>query len=162
MAFLRNALVLYDYGDFVDESSKDTGAPFVQLLPLTDPARAHATFVQKRLGGVDSTGAASKALLPPSQMQHSPQTDAEKKAELEGKVLRQWPYILLGGLVLVGGIVGLIVWRCCCGRNRGRGCCGRRKAAAAPTIPMSGHGQRYQSLQEPAPNAYRDPYAYKQ
>jgi hypothetical protein len=138
----------------------------VQLLSVTDAAKAHQDFVQQRLGGVDSTGAASKALLPVSQMQHSPQTDAEKKAELEGKVLRQWPYILLGGLALVGGTTALIIWRCCCGGRRGRGCCGRRPARQSippAGIPLAGPGLRYQALGEPAPAAYgsyQDPYKH--
>jgi hypothetical protein len=158
MSFIRNAYTLMDFGDFVDDVKSDTGAPFVQLLSLTDPAKAHHDFVQVRLGGVDSTGDPAHALLPAAQGLKSPQTDAEKKAHLEGKVLRQWPYILVGSLALFALIAGLIVWRCCC-----RGRRARARKHQSVVLPMTGAApsQRYHSLAEPAPAAYgsaQDPY----
>ncbi|KAF5319957.1 hypothetical protein D9611_010985 [Ephemerocybe angulata] len=55
MAFLRNVYTLFDYGDFLPQSSnsdaKDT--PYIQLLSLTEPSEAHSDFVTARLGGVD-------------------------------------------------------------------------------------------------------------
>ncbi len=53
--------VLLDYGDFIDSSTSNTAAPYVQLLPTTDPAAAHADFVATRLGGVDTTGSQKNA-----------------------------------------------------------------------------------------------------
>lgn len=70
-----------DYGNFVEDTSSDTGDPFVQLLPLTDPVEAHQDFVNVRLSGVDTTGSPSQALLPASEMQHSPVSEEEKKKE---------------------------------------------------------------------------------
>ncbi|TFY75629.1 hypothetical protein EWM64_g8384 [Hericium alpestre] len=82
MAFMRNAYSLIDFGNFVS-GTKDTADPFIQMLPLTDPATAHADFVKARLNGVDTP---SKALLPASQESHSPMSAAEKKQHREGEV----------------------------------------------------------------------------
>lgn len=119
MGFLRNTYTLLDYGDWVDESSIDTGSPFIQLLPLTNTAQAHDDFVKARLGGVDTTGAASQALVPESEAQSSPESAAEKKAHYEEAVISRWPEILAGCLIFVIICVGLIVWRCCCRRDKG-------------------------------------------
>lgn len=76
---VRNAYTLFDYGDFVEDTSEDLGDPFIQLLSVTDVNTAHQQFVQARLSGVDTTGDASQALLPVSEMQHSPESEKEKK-----------------------------------------------------------------------------------
>jgi len=47
---VTNVYLLIDYGDFVDGTTK-TDKPYVQLLPMTDPAAAHADFVATRLSG---------------------------------------------------------------------------------------------------------------
>lgn len=72
---------LFDYGNFVEDTSSDLGNPFIQLLPTTNLTAAHEAFVQVRLSGVDTTGSSSQWLLPSSEMQHSPETEAEKKAQ---------------------------------------------------------------------------------
>ncbi|KAH9016601.1 hypothetical protein EDB85DRAFT_1898042, partial [Lactarius pseudohatsudake] len=54
MAWLTNVYLLIDYGDFVDGTT-NTDSPYIQLLPMTDPAAAHAEFVATRLNGKDST-----------------------------------------------------------------------------------------------------------
>ena len=59
---VRNAYILINFGDFVDGALAKVGDPYIQLLPLTDPAEAHRDFVQARLGGVDDAG--SLHLLP--------------------------------------------------------------------------------------------------
>jgi len=117
MTFLRNAYALLNFGDWVDNSSGDRGDPYIQLLPLTDPAAAHADFVNARLAGIDTTGSAQYALLPADQQQHSPVSAEEKKKKYEEMILSRWPYILVGCLVGVILIVALIVWRCCCRRK---------------------------------------------
>lgn len=76
---MRNTYTLLDYGSFVEDTSDDTGDPFIQLLPITNVAKAHQDFVNVRLSGVDTTGSASQALLPTSEMQHSPESEEEKK-----------------------------------------------------------------------------------
>jgi len=118
MNFLRNTYTLLDFGDFVDESSNDRTSPFMQLLPLTDVNTAHNDFVQARLHGQDTTGSPSKALLPASQCQHSPESAEEKKQHYEEMVISRWPYILAGCLLFLILAIGLIVWRCCCRRGR--------------------------------------------
>ncbi|KAI9448436.1 acid protease [Lactarius indigo] len=50
MAWLTNVYLLIDYGDFVDGTTK-TDKPYVQILPMTDPAAAHADFDNKDNGG---------------------------------------------------------------------------------------------------------------
>jgi hypothetical protein len=46
--------VLLDYGDFIDGSTSNTAAPYVQLLATTDAAAAHADFGATRLDTTDS------------------------------------------------------------------------------------------------------------
>lgn len=142
--------------NFVTDSSKDQVDPYVQLLPLTDKASAHADFVQTRLGGVDTTGDSAHVLLPASEAKSSPQSDAEKKQQLEGKVLRQWPYIFLGCLAFVAIVVGFAIWKCCCGRNKGKhSCCAgrtRERKAQSLMLPTTAPGQqKYRQLEEGSP-----------
>lgn len=115
---MRNTYTLLDFGNFVDDSSNDRDSPYVQLLPITNMADAHADFVKVRLNGQDTTGDSSKALLPADQMQHSPESAKEKKQHYEEKVLSRWPYILAGCLVFLTLCIGLCVWRCCCRRGK--------------------------------------------
>ncbi|KAG8708482.1 hypothetical protein FRC09_001226 [Ceratobasidium sp. 395] len=57
-AFLRNAYVVYNYGDFLNtESGLTTGSPFIQFLSLTNASAASDEFKQAR--------AKSLASLPP-------------------------------------------------------------------------------------------------
>ena len=78
---MRNAYTLLDYGNFMENTAVDRGDPYVQLLPITDKKSAHEDFINVRLNGVDTTGDAQHALLPPDQMQHSPISEAEKKKQ---------------------------------------------------------------------------------
>ena len=78
---MRNTYTLFDYGDWVNESSNDRSDPYIQLLSITNKTQAHNEFVQVRMNGVDTSGAASQQLLPVSQMQHSPISEAEKKQQ---------------------------------------------------------------------------------
>ncbi len=149
---VRNTYTLLDYGDFVDDSTNDRGEPFVQLLPITNVNEAHQDFVQVRLSGVDTTGDSSQWLLPASEGQTSPETEAEKKQHLEGAVLRQWPYILLGCLLFVILVVGLIIWKCCCRRKKNL----KKADNSVNVLPLS-HMKR-QSMYRPLDN---DPPPYK-
>lgn len=79
MSIVRNVYTLLDYGNFMENTANDRGDPFVQLLPLTNVQTAHDDFVQTRLGGVDTTNSSAHALLPASEQQHSPISEAEKK-----------------------------------------------------------------------------------
>ncbi|KAI0755225.1 aspartic peptidase A1 [Daedaleopsis nitida] len=120
MAFMRNTYTLFDYGNFLKHTQNDRGDPFVQLLPLNNAADAHEDFVQVRMGGVDSSGDASHALLPADQMQHSPISAAEKKKQYQEMILSRWPYIFVGCLAFVLICIGLVIWRCCVRRRKQR------------------------------------------
>ncbi|KAI9431473.1 aspartic peptidase domain-containing protein [Lactarius indigo] len=54
MAWLTNVYLLIYYGDLVDGTNNFI--PYIQLLPMTDRAAAHADFVATRLNGTDTTG----------------------------------------------------------------------------------------------------------
>ena len=135
---VRNAYALFDYGNYVDDTSNDRGDPYVQLLNVTNPSSAHADFVKIRLNGTDTTGSASEALLPASQESHSPLSPGEKKQHIEGAIERNWPYIFVGCLVFVVSVVGCCIYACCCRR--------RRKNARALL-----NKNPYQTIQDPAP-----------
>lgn len=167
---VRNTYTLLDYGNFIDEASSDRDDPFVQLLSVTDVNQAHADFVKVRLNGVDTTNDPSKALLPASQGQTSPESAAEKKAHLEEKILSRWPYILLGCFVFVALIIGLIVWRCCCRRKKApKGGPEQNLNGGALAVPLSAMKSPYRPIYEPAPppmsgvprpysGGFQDPY----
>ena len=76
---MRNAYVLFDYGDWVSDSSNDRQDPYIQLLSTTNKTQAHLDFVQIRMNGIDSSKDAAHALLPSDQCKKSPISSAEKK-----------------------------------------------------------------------------------
>ncbi|KAF8798904.1 acid protease [Phlegmacium glaucopus] len=127
MSFLRNAYILLDAGNAVDDSV-DQVSPYVQLASVIDPIAAQKDFVNIRLGGNASALSDPRfALLPTNESQHSPIPPGETTKHLEEKVLSRLPYIVLGAVILLALITGCCIWQCCC---RGRGkccrCCGRR------------------------------------
>lgn len=130
---VRNVYSLFDYGNYIQDTSNDRGDPYVQLLSVTDAAGAHADFAKVRLNGTSSP-----ALLPASQESHSPLSAGEKKQHIEGAVERNWPYILVGCLVFVLSVVGCCIYACCCRR--------RRKG-----VRNGFNKSLYQTIQEPAP-----------
>lgn len=117
MAFLRNTYTLINYGNFITGGSNSNN-PYVQLLPLTNVESAVNDFIQVRLNGQNTINSSQYALLPASQEQHSPESAAEKKQAYEELVLSRWPYIVVGGLVLLILLISYCVWRCCCRRKR--------------------------------------------
>ncbi|KAF5343209.1 hypothetical protein D9758_013441 [Tetrapyrgos nigripes] len=116
MSFLRNAYTLMSYGSWVEGSSD----PYISLLPLTDPNEAHSSFVTARLEGQDTSASSQYNLLPPDQLQHSPVSAEEKKKKYQEMILSRWPYIFAGCLIFVLLVVGLVIWRCCCRRNKNK------------------------------------------
>jgi len=137
MSFLRSVYTLFDYGNYVDDTSNDRGDPYVQFLSVINATGAHAGFVKTRLNGTDTTGSASETLLPASQESHSPLSAGEKKQHIEGAIERNWPYIFIGCLVFVALVVGCCIYACCCRRRR------------KPARPFNKNP--YQSIQDPAP-----------
>ena len=70
---------MFDYGDWVSDSSNDRQDPYIQLLSVTNKTQAHLDFVQVRMNGVDSSADTSHALLPSNQCKKSPISSSEKK-----------------------------------------------------------------------------------
>lgn len=73
---------MFDYGDWVSDSSNDRQDPYIQLLSTTNKTQAHEDFVQIRMNGIDSSSDSSHALLPSDQCQKSPISSAEKKEDV--------------------------------------------------------------------------------
>ncbi|KAH9858731.1 acid protease [Lenzites betulinus] len=126
MAFLRNAYMLINFGDFVDGAAQSVGDPYIQLLPLTDPAEAHADFVQVRMGGVDSSS--SFHLLPAVVSPNDSNDDDGSDSGSSDNIKKYLPYIIAGsvagGLILISLVLYAI---------------------------FGGSGKRYRRLQDPAP-----------
>jgi hypothetical protein len=116
MNFLRNAYALFDFGSWTGSSSD--GKPYMQLLSMTNTQSAEQDFVQVRLNGQDTTNDSQWALLPSSQMQHSPVSEAEKKRAYQEYILSRWPYIFGGCFVLILLLIGFCIRRCCCKRGK--------------------------------------------
>jgi len=55
MTVLSNMYLLLDYGDFVDGSTSNKDAPYIQAVSTTDVAEGHKDFVEARLSGKDTT-----------------------------------------------------------------------------------------------------------
>ncbi|OCH95148.1 acid protease [Obba rivulosa] len=123
MAFLRNAYLLVNFGDFVDGSTSNTAAPYIQLLPVTSPSAAHNDFVAERLGGKD-TGQDFQ-LLPATPGDDDDDSDGKSFSQ---KIKRYLPYIIAGSVVVGLLLIGGVTWCCLRGRR-----------------------QRYRPLHEPAP-----------
>lgn len=45
--------MLINSGHYVDGAASKVGDPYIQLLPLADPAETHRDFVRVRMGGID-------------------------------------------------------------------------------------------------------------
>ncbi|KAF8635935.1 hypothetical protein AX15_000106 [Amanita polypyramis BW_CC] len=123
MNFLRNVYTLFDYGDWASSNSNSRGTPYIQLMSTTNVQQVQQDFIQVRLNRENTLNDPRWALLPTSQMQHSPVSEAEKKQRYQEMILSRWPYIFLGCLVLVLLMVGVCIWKCCCRR----GADGRRR-----------------------------------
>jgi len=113
MSFLRNAYTLLDYGTWI-EGGTDQQSPFMQMLSVTAMTAARSNFVQVRLSGNDTINSDPRwALLPVSQMQHSPISAAEKEKMYQEMILSRWPYIFAGCFAFVLLVAGCCIWRCC-------------------------------------------------
>jgi len=116
MAFLRNAYMLVNFGDFVDGKQDKIADPYVQLLPTTEIAEAHKDFVQVRLNGIDTTG--SQTLLDNFTPSGPPDV---RKSDNGGGIsgwLRRHKTILIAVGASVGGVLLLLLTVLCCCRRR--------------------------------------------
>ena len=135
---MRNAYILFDYGDFVDGST-NTSAPYIQLLPTTDPSQAHQDFVNARLGGKDTTSS-QPPLVPASQAKHSPNTLLDQLHH--DLFAKPWFDALLAGIALV-----LLILFCCVGVRL----CRRRRSKVAKEgafVPNLYGDKSYKQLRE--------------
>ncbi|KAA1469689.1 acid protease [Dentipellis sp. KUC8613] len=145
MAFLRNAYMMVNYGDFVDGSTSKTD-PYVQLLSITnDTAEAHSDFVNVRLDGVDKTGEQRLSNTPAPSSDPTPDNT---KNDDDSPIKSFWDKHKMVIIIVassVGGVLLLAILACCC--------CGRRNKGARPAFVPAGFGgaRSYQPLHEPAP-----------
>ncbi|KAF8464726.1 acid protease [Russula ochroleuca] len=139
MAFLRNAYLLVNFGDFVDGSVNTTANPYVQLLSVTDPTAAHADFVNVRLNGTNKNA--------PTQVDEAlrtklrPTIDLSQPTSSSGSFKKEKIPIII--VLSIGGalvLIGLIAVYCSRDRfaKRGRG-------------GLANTYQSYQRLSVPAP-----------
>ena len=108
--------MLLDFGDWIGEST-DQAHPYIQLASIVDPVAAQQDFVQVRLGGNNTISSSQWALLPTSEMQHSPVSAEDKKQAYQELILSRWPYIFVGCLLFVILVTGFLIWKCCCRRK---------------------------------------------
>ena len=124
---VRNTYTLIDSGDFVDGSNSSVADPYIQLLPTTDRASAHADFVNVRLGGQDTTDSQA-ALLSEADAKHSPTskvatsvpTSSESTKDKIKNLFTKSIWFIVA--VAVGGAVALalfvyVLYACCCRRK---------------------------------------------
>ncbi|KAI0823633.1 acid protease [Trametes gibbosa] len=126
MSFLRNAYMLINLGDFIDGALSKVGDPYIQLLPLTDPAEAHADFVQVRMGGVDRSS--NFKLLPAAPNQDDDDEEDDNGGSSNDNIKKYLPYIIAGSVA--GGVIliSLVLYAI-----------------------FGGSGRKYRRLQDPAP-----------
>ncbi|THH20588.1 hypothetical protein EW146_g785 [Bondarzewia mesenterica] len=139
MAFLRNAYLLVNYGDFLEGSNSSTANPYVQILSTTnDTAEAHDDFVQVRLDGVDKTGdqrlSASNTTSPDPSNNNGNNTSGSDSFFDRHKTAIIIAASVAGGLVVLGTLATVAL---CLGRKR------RLASSARPSV--------YRPLYEPAP-----------
>lgn len=153
MAFLRNAYMLVNYGNFIDGDVSKTDNPFVQLLPLTtDVAEAHADFVSVRLNGSDTTG--GQVLLGNVTASGPPDPTSSDNGD-SGFVayVKKHKWAFIGGSIGIGVLLlGLVVALCCCG--------GGKRKKWMKGVPVRSGSSMYRQLDEPAPLG-EDHYEYR-
>jgi len=137
--FLRNTYTLLNWGDFVDDTSAARGSPFVQLLSITNPVKAHHEFVQVRLNGVDTTGDPQYKLL--AHGKSSPVPEGERVEHLEGFALRNAGKIAVG--LAAGLVVLLSITVFCCIRRR------RATRRVPGAQPLGSTTDLYRSVSDP-------------
>ena len=101
---MRNAYILINFGDFVDGALAKVGDPYIQLLPLTEPAEAHADFVKIRMDGIDkSADLHLLPAIPDNGSDSSSDDDGSSKDTLH----KYMPYIIAGSVT--AGVIILIL-----------------------------------------------------
>ncbi|KAJ8080232.1 hypothetical protein PM082_017062 [Marasmius tenuissimus] len=98
MSFIRNAYVLFDFGDFVAKSNGNStkrGDPYLRMLSTINPVEAHSDFVMLRLDGVDTT---DRQYLGPGHKSGDDDHEEKKKSNRT---------MLFVGLSIGAGVLGV-------------------------------------------------------
>lgn len=149
---VRNVYLLINFGDFVDGSVDTTADPYVQLLSVTNPATAHAEFVNVRLNhtgaAVSSTPTPTPAVDKVINSDLQPATDSSetssggggdvKSAFLKEKI----PIIIVLSVGVALVLLGIIMV-----------CCTRDRFSKRGRHSLVNTYQSYQRLEAPAPLA---------
>lgn len=117
--------MLINFGDYVDGAASKVGDPYIQLLPLTDPAEAHRDFVQVRMGGIDRS---ADLKLRPALTDTSDDDDDSTTSSSDDNIKKYLPYIIAGSVA--GGLIllALVLYAC-----------------------LGGSKKKYRPLHDPAP-----------
>ena len=154
MGAVRNVYMLVNYGDFVDGNTSNTAAPYLQFLPLTDPASAHADFLSVRHNSTITPTTAAKHAALDTDASSTPSPKGVKNEFLKEKI----PIIIVSSVGVALVILGVVVLMCTRNRlsKRGRDSLASRyksyqhlgaPAPAGDMRPVSGYG--YAPQQQP-------------
>ena len=142
---VRNVYLLINFGDFVDGSVDTTADPYVQLLSVTDPAAAHAEFVNVRL---NHTGAAASSIPTPpvdkafnSNLRPTDSSQTSSSGDVKSAFLKQKiPIIIVLSVGVALVLLGIIVV-----------CCTRDRFSKRGRHSLANTYRSYQRLEAPAP-----------
>ncbi|KAJ3994091.1 acid protease [Lentinula boryana] len=168
-AFLRNAYLLINFGDFVDESNSSVADPFIQLFSTVNRTAAHLDFVNVRLDGKDTTST-QKPLLPDSEAQTSGENssnlvtllDSSDNSGHEPFYKRAWFIIVVsiaGAIMLavVGWIIYTLTQRTRRSNIRSESAFVPSMGSYKPLLTKDDHGTHGQHNDQ-STTGYRDPY----
>ncbi|KAJ3981335.1 acid protease [Lentinula detonsa] len=168
-AFLRNAYLLINFGDFVDESNSSVADPFIQLFSTVNRTAAHLDFVNVRLEGKDTTST-QKPLLPDSEAQTSGENssnlvtllDSSDNSGHEPFYRRTWFIIVVsiaGAIMLavVGWIIYTLTQRTRRSNIRSESAFVPSMGSYKPLLTKDDHSTNGQHNDQ-STTGYRDPY----
>ncbi|EIW74658.1 acid protease [Coniophora puteana RWD-64-598 SS2] len=147
MAFLRNAYMLINFGDYIDVDTPKDGAAYIQLLPLTtNTTEASADFKKERQQqNEDDSSPTDKAKNEVTDLWNkvTGHTGSLSTAAVGGIIAG----VAAVALALVGGLIF-----CCMRRRRGSKSASSSAAAGASYAQwMPGYGNSYRGLNEATP-----------
>jgi hypothetical protein len=100
--------MLINFGSFV-AGAQGTAAPYIQLLPLTDPEKAHQDFLNVRVNGQGgspaSSSSGSSASGSPTDSGNPPSSTSHGSGA--GRVASSRTVMILGSALLVSGLLSL-------------------------------------------------------
>jgi hypothetical protein len=137
---VRNAYMLINFGNLVNAATPSSDTAYIQLLPMTDAAKAAQDFLSVRQNG---TGYAEPDDL--GILLHSTPVTTGSRSPLASWVVS----VIAGGVIL---FILIMLCACCC--------CRRRRAKTTVVVPVNvwtGYSvQSYRPIYEPSPQAATD------